>query len=282
MSESPIQEIVCCMGQPVAGNPTQFMMERAFAAAGLDWRYLTLEVPPEKLEDAIRGLRAMGFCGANFIPPHEGEVLKYLDQIDTAAEMLGTVNCVHHVDDRLIGESLRGRALLQSLRMLADPTSGSVVIFGAGGKARAFAVELALCGTEELIIANRSAEPGQGLVDLLRQRLNANARLVHLSGDYTLDNGTRIVVNATSIGEGDAEARLPLDVQSLTPDTVVADAVVNPPRTRLIRDAQERGCRIVDGLALLVNEGAAAFRVWTGMDADIGVMREALEEYLEL
>jgi shikimate dehydrogenase len=280
--ESPIQAIVCCMGQPVAGNPTQFVMERAFAAAGLDWRYLTLEVPPEELADAIKGLRAMGFRGGNFIAPHESAVVDHLDGLSEAAELLGAANCVHRDDGRLIGEHLRGKGLVQSLQMLTDLASATIAIFGAGSAARAFAVELALAGAPELIIVNRSAERGQGLVDLLTKRLSANARLVHLSGDYVLENGTNLVVNATSIGWGDAEARMPLNIESLAPETVVADAVVNPPRTRLIRDAQDRGCRVVDGLGMLVNEGAAAFRIWTGTDPDLGVMREALEEYMEL
>ena len=83
--ENALQEIVCCMGQPVAGNPTQFMMERAFAAAGLDWRYLTLEVPPERLGDAVRGMRAMGFRGGNFTIPHKVAVIPLLDAVEPSA-----------------------------------------------------------------------------------------------------------------------------------------------------------------------------------------------------
>ena len=281
MPEAPIQTIVCCMGQPVAGNPTQFVMENAFAAAGLDWRYLTLEVAPEKLEAAIRGLQAMGFRGGHLTPPHEQAGIKYLDQISDTVQLLGAVNCLVQENGRLMGENLRGKGLLSGLKSLVEPREAPVVLFGAGSTARAFAVELAQAGAAELVVVNRSAEPGQSLVDLLNEQLHIPARFVHLSSDYVLEENTKIVVNATTIGWGDDQARLPLDSRSLRPEMVVADAVVHPPRTRLICDAHERGCRVLEGLSIVVGEAAAAFKLWTGHEPDLGVMREALEEFLE-
>src|SRR5688572_12785383 len=105
MSSNSLQQVVCCLGQPVAGNPTQYMLEKAFAAAGLDWEYLTCEVPPEKLADAIKGVRALGFKGANLTIPHKVEVIRHLDQLSPAAELAGAVNCVNRVDDTLVGEN---------------------------------------------------------------------------------------------------------------------------------------------------------------------------------
>ena len=100
--------------------------------------------------------------------------------------------------------------------------------------------------------------------------------------DYAIDTGTEIVINATSIGLGDAEARVPLDVETLEASMVVADVIFNPPQTRLLRDAAERGCRVLDGLGMLVNQAVIGYRIWTGVDPDASVMREALEEYLGL
>jgi len=280
--EAPIQAIVCCLGQPVAGNPTQFVMENAFTAAGLDWRYLTLEVAPEDLEAAMQGMRAMGFRGGNLAPPHEQAAIPYLDQLSDNARLLESVNCIYQEKGLLIGENLRGKGLLNPLKMLVELQDAQVVVFGAGSTARAFAVELAQAGVAELVVVNRSAETGQQLVNLLNDQLHVPARLVHLSTDYAPEENAKIVVNATTIGRGDEEARLPLDRGALRPDMVVADAVVNPPRTRLIRDAQERGCRVLEGLGMMVDEAAAAFRIWTGREPDLGVMREALEEFLEL
>jgi shikimate dehydrogenase len=270
------------MGRPVAGNPTQFMMERAFAAAKLDWRYLTLEVPPEKLGDAVRGLRAMGFRGGNFTIPHKVAVLELLDGLSAAAELMGAVNCVHRDGDRLLGENTDGKGFLQSLRTVTDPTDKRVVILGAGGAARAIAVEVGLAKPAEIIIVNRSAARGEELARLLNERVQVSAHYAPWQGDYEVPEPTQVLINATSIGLGDAHARVPVNVKSLRPSMVVADVIFNPPRTRLLRDAAEVGCPTVDGLGMLVNQAVIGFKIWTGVDPDAEVMREALEEYLEI
>jgi shikimate dehydrogenase len=106
--------------------------------------------------------------------------------------------------------------------------------------------------------------------------------LVHLSGDYAVEEGVQIVINATSIGLSDSEARVPLNLDSLQVDMLVADVVFNPPHTQLIRDAAARGCTTLDGLGMFVSQGMIAFKIWTGVDPDPGVLREAIEEYLEI
>jgi shikimate dehydrogenase len=270
------------MGQPVAGNPTQFMMERAFAAAGLDWRYLTLEVPPERLGDAMRGMKAMGFRGGNFTIPHKVAVIEHLDGLSQSAELMGAVNCVHRQDDSLLGENTDGKGFVQSLRDVTDPAGKRIVVLGAGGAARAIAVELGLSGAAEITIVNRSAERGQQLVDLLSNRVNIASSLVVWDGEYAVPESAEVVINATSIGLGDADARVPVETDSLQPQMVVADVVFNPPNTQFLQEAAGRGCKTLDGLGMLVNQGVIGFQIWTGVDPDAGVMREALEEYLEI
>ena len=282
MTVSSLQEFVCCLGQPVAGNPTQYMMEKAFAAARLDWRYLTCEVPPEKLPDAMRGLRALGFKGANFTIPHKVAVVPFLDALSPAAEVMGAVNCMNRVDGKLIGENTDGKGFYQSLREACDPAGLNIVVVGAGGAARAIAVELALAGAGELTIVNRSAERGRALVDLLAQRTGAKAEFVPWVGEFAIPDTAAIVINATSIGLGDASARVSVAVDSLRPDLIVADVVFNPPQTWLIRNAADRGCRTIDGLGMLVNQAVISFKIWTGVTPDAGVMRDALEEFLEI
>jgi shikimate dehydrogenase len=278
----PLQEIVCCLGQPVAGNPTQYMMEKAFAAAGLDWRYLTLEVPPEKLADAMKGMRALGFKGANFTIPHKVAVLPHLDSLSPAAEMMGAVNCANRVGERLVGENTDGKGFVQSLRQITDPAGKRVVIVGAGGAARAIAVELALSGAAHLTIVNRQAARGQELAALLQDKVKAAADFVALEGDYQLPAETDVFINATSIGLGNASARVPVAATTLREGLIVADVIFNPPDTWLIRTAADRGCRTLDGLGMLVNQAVIAFQIWTGIEPDAGVMREALEEFLEI
>ena len=279
MSAPTLQEIVCCMGQPVAGNPTQFMMERAFAAAGLDWRYLTLEVSADKLADAIRGLRAMGFKGANFTIPHKVAVVPLLDELSPAAELMGAVNCVNRIGERLFGENTDGKGFVQSLRETGDPAGKMVVILGAGGAARAIAVELGLSGVSDIVIVNRAAPRGEELAALLRDRVKIQAQFSPLQGEYAIPADADIFINATSIGlYPDLDARLDLDVGTLRPEMVVADIIPNPPRTRLVRDAESRGCRVIDGLGMLVNQGVIGVKYWTGVDVDAAVMRRTLAD----
>lgn len=268
------------MGQPVAGNPTQFMMERAFAAAGLEWRYLTLEVAPAALGDAVRGLRAMGFRGANFTIPHKVAVLEFLDELSPGAAAIGAVNCVHHLSGKLHGENTDGKGFLQSLRPLLDPAGKKIVVLGAGGAARAIAVELGLAGAAELTIVNRTPQRGEDLATAIREKTPATAKFVPWQGDYRVDESAEVVINATSIGLGDEKGRVPVAIDSLRPELVVADVVFNPPQTRWLRDAAQRGCRTLDGLGMLVNQAVIGFQIWTGVAPDAGVMRESLDEFL--
>ncbi len=276
------------MGQPVAGNPTQYMMEKAFAACGLDWRYLTLEVPAENLEDAVRGMKAMGFHGGNFTMPHKQTVIPLLDGLSEAAAMMGAVNCVNRVDDpaggepKYVGENTDGKGFVQSLRELTDPAGKQIAILGAGGAARAIAVELAIAGAGEITIVNRTAEHGQELVDLLTDKAKVAAKYIPWTGDYEVEEATDVLINGTSIGLFNGDEPVPINYDSLNKTTVVADVVFNPPNTYFLREARQRGCQTLDGLGMLVNQAVIGFKIWTGVDPDPVVMREALEEYLEL
>lgn len=273
------QELVSVFGQPVAENPTQYMIEAAFQHHGLAWRYLTIEVAPPDLGAAVKGLRVMGFRGGNLTIPHKVAVIQHLDRLTPAAQLMGAVNCIVRNGDELIGENTDGKGFVQSLREVADPQGQRIVILGAGGAARAIAVELALSGAADFTIVNRDPGRGQTLADLLTSHKLATARFVPWQGDYSVPEDTDVVINATSIGLfPDVDARVALNVATLRPGMVVADVIPNPPQTRLVRDARARGCKVLDGLGMLVNQGVIGFRLWTGVDPDPTVMRRALEE----
>lgn len=281
-SQNFLPELVGSMSQGAAGNPTVAMMEAAFAHHGLHWRYINMEVTPEELGTAVRGARAMGFRGFNCSLPHKVTVISHLDGLGESAAVMGAVNCVVRRGDQLIGENTDGKGFLKSLTSATDPRGKLVVMFGAGGAARAIAVELGLAGIRQIIVVNRSKSRGAELVELLRSKLQLNAELAVWNGDYAIPAGTDVVINATSIGLYDAEARLNLDINSLKPGMVVADVIGNPPHTRLIRDATERGCIALDGLGMLVNQGIVGVQYWTGIEPDAAVMRRALERALGL
>jgi shikimate dehydrogenase len=264
---------------PAAENPTVAMVEAAYRHHGLDARYVNCEVAPEALGDAVRGARAMGWAGFNCSIPHKVRVIEHLDGLADSATVIGAVNCVVRRDGLLIGENTDGQGFVASLRTVVDPAGKSLVVFGAGGAARAIAVETALAGAAAITIVNRDPSRGAELVALLDERTPAQAELVAWDGPYSVPESTDIVVNATSIGLFPAlDARLELELDSLRPGLVVADVIPNPPRTRLIRDAEARGCTVLDGLGMLVNQGVIGIKHWTGIDPDPGVMRRTLEE----
>ena len=277
MSEGKfLHELVGSMSQGAAGNPTVAMIEAAFAHHGLHWRYVNMEVTPEDLGTAVCGAKAMGFRGFNCSLPHKVTVIPHLDGLGESAAVMGAVNCVVRRGDKFIGENTDGKGFLKSLETEIDPKGKSVVLFGAGGAARAIAVELGLAGTRQITIVNRSETRGAELVGLLRDKLKLDASLAVGNGDYAIPAGTDIVINGTSIGLYAPEARLALDVNSLQPGMVVADVIFNPVRTRFLDDAAARGCCAIDGLGMLVNQGIVGVQYWTGLTPDAEVMRKAL------
>jgi len=280
--DSLIQPVLALLGHPVAGNPTQYMIEKAFQHHELDWEYLSLDVAAEELGDAIRGMRSLGFRGGNCIEPHKQTVIQYLNRVTPTAEMVGAVNCILREERQLVGENTEGKALLETLRRRMDPADKRVVVLGAGRAGRAAAVELGLAKAAAITVVNRSEPAGRHLVDLLTSRLSVPATLVVWEDEYCVPPETHVVVNATSIGAGDAQARLAIRVDTLSPDMLVADMVANPPQTWFIRQAAQRGARTIDGLEIFIAQAAVNFRLWTGVDPDLAVMREAIEEFLEL
>ncbi|MBI3881194.1 MAG: shikimate dehydrogenase [Verrucomicrobia bacterium] len=268
------------MSQGAAGNPTVAMIEAAFRHHGLHWRYVNIEVTPADLADSVRGARAMGFRGFNCSMPHKVAVIRHLDGLGESAGIMGAVNCVVRRGDKLIGENTDGKGFLKSLESVTNPKGKSVVLFGAGGAARAIAVELGLAGVKRITVVNRDEARGGELVKLLREKLKLDAELVIWCGDYSIPAGTDFVINGTSIGLYDSEARLALDVNSLKPGMVVADVIFSPPRTRLIREAESRGCTALDGLGMIVNQGVVSIQYWTGVNPEPTVMRKAVEEAL--
>jgi shikimate dehydrogenase len=274
-----LHELTGSFAQPAAENPTVAMIEAAYHHHKLHWRYINCEVAPEDLGDAVRGARALGWRGFNCSLPHKVAVIEHLDGLGESAAIMGAVNCVVRRHGKFIGENTDGKGFVQSLRETIDPAGKSLVMFGAGGAARAIGVETALAGARKITVVNRSEVRGHTLVELLSDKTPAATEFVKWVGDYCIPEGTDIVVNATSVGLfPHVEARLELDLESLRPTMVVADVIPNPPRTRLIHDAAERGCKVIDGLGMLVNQGVIGVKYWTGIDVEPDVMRRKLEE----
>ena len=263
---------------PAAENPTVAMIEAAYRHHGLDARYINCEVEPADLGRAVLGARAMGWAGFNCSIPHKVAVIEHLDELEDSAALIGAVNCVIVLDGRLIGANTDGQGFLTALRTVIDPAGKSLVVFGAGGAARAIAVESAIAGAASITIVNRDRARASELVQLLEARTPARADAVRWDATYRVPQESEIVVNATSIGlHPNVEAMLNVDFDSLSAGMVVADVIPNPPRTRLLEQAEARGATVLDGLGMLVNQGVISIRHWTGIDANPTVMRGTLE-----
>jgi shikimate dehydrogenase len=272
-------ELVACLGQPVRENPTGVMIEAAFEALGLAWRYLTIEVPPDKLRDAVTGVRALGLRGANCTIPHKVAVMQYLDEIAPDAATIGAVNTIRREGDRLIGENTDGKGFLRGLRTDAaiDPRGKRAIVLGAGGASRAIVTELALAGAAEIVVVNRSVDRGASMTAEIARKTNAPIRFEPLTGIYRVPAATDLLVNATSIGlYPDVNAMPPVDLTDASRHMLVSDAVPNPPETALLKTARSLGLPVLDGLSMLVHQGVIGFRMWTGQDAPQDVMKEAL------
>lgn len=268
--------------KPAAENPTVAVMDAAYAHHGLAARYINCEVGPEALHDAVRGAIAMGFAGFNCSIPNKIEVIQYLDALAPSAQIIGAVNTVVIEDGRLIGHNTDGQGFVESLRTVTDPAGRTMVVFGAGGAARAIAVESALAGATHLTIVNRDERRGEELAVLVNEATPATAEYIRWDHPFAIPAGTDIVVNATSIGlYPDNDARLDLDVATLGYAGVVADVIHNPPVTWLLRDAAAAGCITLDGRGMLVNQARVNIRLWTGIDADGAVMRAVLDELFD-
>ena len=271
--------MLCCLGYPVAGNPTQYLMEKALQAAGLDWRFFTAEVPPEQLAAALGGMRAMGFRGGVLSHPHKAHAAELLDELTVVAQRAGHVTLLHRRDGQWIGENSDGKGLLINLAGIRDAHGLNAVVLGTGSSAAAISAELGLAGAAALKIVGRNAAQGEPLVARLVD-LETDVRFQVLEDDLELTDDVDLFVNATPIGDEAADEQIPLDIDTLHEQMIVADVTFVPPDTQLIREARARGCQTIDGLSMIVHQACYEFQLWTDHQADHKLLREALEEFL--
>jgi shikimate dehydrogenase len=277
-------ELVGVLGYPVAENPTVVMQEAGFRALDLNWRYLTVEVLPRDLGAAMQGVRAFNMKGINLTIPHKVEVLKYLDEVKPDAALMGAVNTVVRIGGKLVGENTDGKGFMHSLTHDAgvNPKGKNVLVLGSGGAARSITVELAQAGAEQITVVNRSSERGRVLTDLLNSKTSSKAKFIPWHGQYAIPNDTDILVNATSIGLfPNVNAKPDINYDSVTSKMVVCD-VIHTPMTPFLKEAHDRGAKTVDGLGMLVYQGAIGFKLWTGLDAPVDEMYKALSKAFNL
>ncbi len=276
MSNLSLQPILALLSQSASGNPSQYMFEKAFERHQLDWRYLSLEVTEDALADAVRGMKALGFRGGNCTPPHDRAVLAHLDRVGPTAQRTGVVNWIaREQDDVLVGDDTQGKVLLDVLGRHIRPQTARIVLFGCGDPAVAMAVEAAAAGVARITVVDRQQEAAARLVDLLARELEYTASPAAWDESFQMPEATNVLVSAVDQPPA-------IDWDRLDAQALVADLSLDPPRTPLLDEAAERGLTTIDGLEIYIERAASDFRLWTGVDPDRTVIREAVEEYLEL
>ncbi|GBC92075.1 Shikimate dehydrogenase (NADP(+)) [bacterium HR15] len=266
-------QLVGVLGYPVRHSLSPLMHNAAFRHLGLNWVYLAFEVPPESLADAVRGMRALGIRGLNLTIPHKEASLALVDALTPAAQAIGAVNTLFWDEGRLIGDNTDAEGFLRAVRSAGCALGGMALVLGAGGAARAVVYALKSIGCP-VVLANRTPERGRALGHALgvEQVLPLTQEALR-----PLMPQVQLVVNCTPVGmEPDIDTMPDVPLDALPSGAWVCDLVYRPVQTRLLRTAQQRGCLTIDGLGMLVYQGALAFERWTGIPAPLEIMREAL------
>jgi shikimate dehydrogenase len=275
MTSPALQEVVALLGCPAAGNPAQYLFERMIAAAGLDWRFLTFDVPPDRIVEAIHGAAAMGFRGCLLSGPLRAAALSAVASASPAATFAGAVSLVERQPAGLAGHMTDGRGTLESLRTHVDPTGVAVLIIGAGAAARATAVELSLSGAGEIIVCDRTPERAAALVEALGGMAAAPSSAMPWDVAVAIPERVGIVVAAVP-----ADGPKPvLSLTGLRPDLVVADLALVSQPAPVVTAARAAGACVIDGLEIHCERTAIDFHTLTGVEPDTEMLRDALDEF---
>lgn len=278
-------ELIGLIAYPIRHTSSPTMHNAAFAKLGLDYAYLAFEVDNNSLEGAVQGIRSLQLKGSNVSMPNKTVVHKYLDKISPAAEMCGAVNTIVNEDGVLTGHITDGTGYMMSLKDNGvDVIEKKMTIVGAGGAATAIEIQAALDGVAELSIFNRKDDfwaNAEETVRKINEKTNCKASLYDLDDLDKLKEEiatSYLFTNATGMGMKPLEGKTYIpDKSFLRPDLIVSDVVYFPRETELLRMAKEVGCKTMNGLGMMLFQGAAAFKLWTGEDMPIEYMKEMLD-----
>jgi shikimate dehydrogenase len=279
----PVQSVInaatrlCAVyGSPIRHSASPAMHNAAFAARGLNWRYLAFEVDPKNLHAAIAGAKAMNFAGLNLTVPHKLLAVEMVDVLDDSAKKWSAVNTIRFDVRGATGFNTDADAIVAALRedLKIELLGKKVLLLGAGGAGRMAALKLATENVTELFLVNRTQSNAKEIEGEIKKRFPS----VRVGVGYP-ETDVDLIVNATSLGlkTGDAS---PLDEKqfSLKQTSAVFDLIYRPAETALLKAARAAGCKTANGLGMLLHQGAKAFEIWTGETAPLDVMRRALEQ----
>lgn len=270
------------LGSPVAHSISPMMHNEAFAQLGLDYAYLAFDVNEEELETAIEGLRAMKVKGFNLTMPNKNRMCRLCDKLSPVAQITGAVNTVVNENGIFVGHTTDGIGYMESVKEAGVNIIGEkITVLGAGGAATSIIVQAAFDGVAEISIFNqksKSYERMEGIISQLTEQTNCKLNLFTYDSQDILRKELAesiLLVNTTPVGMApNIEDSLITDTTMFHPNLTVSDIIYNPEETKLLRLAKETGCKTFNGLHMLLYQGAAAFKLWTGQEMPIEIIKE--------
>lgn len=272
-------------GWPVEHSFSPAMHNSAFEKLQMDCAYVPFPVQPEYIGKAVDSIRSLGLSGVNVTIPHKSSVIKYLDEVSREAQLIGAVNTIVNRNGILTGYNTDAPGFLKSLETDAgvNPGGKRVLILGAGGAARAVSIQLAIAGAAEIALTSPVAGEAEGLANLIESSLNVKVSVINWDKQEISKNaeGFDILINATPVGmHPRVEEKPPVDLENATRDLLVCDLIYNPNETMLLKEARDNGFKTLNGMGMLLYQGAIAFELWTGIEPPLEVMKEALQKSL--
>ena len=273
-------KLVGLIGYPLAQSFSSIMQNTAFQKCNLNKIYIPIEVTLNNLETVVKGMSKMNFDGFNITKPYKIDIIQYLDDIDEYARLIGAVNTVKISNGILMGYNTDGTGFLKSFEEGTGTKieDKKVFILGSGGAARAIAITLALNKAQNIYICNRTYEKAKSLAAYVNKLGNCAAIPMENEDMKKAIDDSHVLINTTSVGMFPNTNESPMNSNLLNENLVVCDIVYNPMKTKLLKDAVQRGCKIVPGLGMLVYQGAEAFEIWTDIKAPIELMFKVVEK----
>lgn len=267
-------QLICLLGSPVTHSVSPAMHNMAFSLLGLDYAYLAFEVGETQLAEAVKGLKLLNARGWNLTMPNKTKMCELVDELSPASQLMEAVNTVVSEDGVLKGYTTDGSGYMRMLREYGvDVIHKKMVLGGAGGAARAIAIQAALDGVAEIVIFNRSLDKAVKIADDINRHTGCIASAYSIADTAQLSKALEsaaLFTNATQIGMAPRSGQSVIEDKSLLhPGLVVSDIVYNPRETKLLKMAEEQGCKTVGGLGMLLWQGADAFKLWTGHEMPV-------------
>ncbi|SMP48620.1 shikimate dehydrogenase [Anoxynatronum buryatiense] len=273
--------LVALLGSPVRHSQSPQMHNTAFQALNLNYTYLVFDIQQNQLEAAIQAMKTLDVAGFNVTMPHKEKVIPFLDELSPEASIIGAVNTVKNENGKLTGYNTDGMGFIMSLAEENIPVSGKkIIILGAGGAGKSVAIQLALENVGELMIFNRSAAPAEALCRLINEKIPTCQVSQHRLDETVLKEALStadVLVNTTNVGMGDLEkVSLIKDAAWLHSKLKVVDIIYSPPKTKLLEIAETAGCQTVNGIGMVVGQGALAFEIWTGAHMPVADVKSGI------